>query len=164
MAWFADKLIAASGGDYTTLAAFENAYDGEDISSTDGVRARVKGETGDTSTIYFAGWLAGQSASCKIVITAETGYGLQDRVNWKGADGSGDDARINKPLLFNETSNALFADMYNIEFMATLGFTNAGAESVFRCWNCLLRDGTSHGLYTSSGTMTIYLANLLIRD
>ncbi|MBW1678189.1 MAG: hypothetical protein JRJ79_16695 [Deltaproteobacteria bacterium] len=48
MAWYADKLIAPSGGDYTKLSDFEAAYDGVDISGTDGVRARLQGTDGTT--------------------------------------------------------------------------------------------------------------------
>lgn len=164
MAWFADKLIAASGGDYTTLAAFEAAYDGESLTGTDGVRARIKGTTSDSGFVYFSGWQAGQSSSCKIVITAEAGYGIQDRTNWTGADGSGNDAILPCRLNFNEGTNALYIDFYNIEFVGDFTSTAAVNGNVYRVWNCLLRDSGYHALSFSGGTATVYIANLLIRD
>lgn len=167
MAFYGDDLIVADGsGDFQTLAAFESYYDGVDISATDGVRARIKGTPGDSSVIYFAGWQSGQDADCKIVITADTGCGLQDRVGWTGADGSGNDAILPAQIIyFQETTNPIFLDIYNIEIQKLFSFGNTSDGSRLRIWNCLLRDSASHGIYAVGGANTVvYLANLLIRD
>lgn len=167
MAWYADKTIipaAIGGGDFTNLAAFEAFYDGLDISGTDGVRARHRGLSDDSSEIYFSDWQSGQSSSCKIVITAETNYGIQDRSGWTGADGSGDDARLVYPIQVSEATNAIYMDTNNIEMAQEIKWLCA-AGGELRVWNCLIRDSTNFGIRVAScGTSTIYLANLLIRD
>ena len=57
MAYYADVTIipaAIGGGDFTSLTAFEAFYDGLNLSGTDGVRARMKGTTDDSTGIYFS--------------------------------------------------------------------------------------------------------------
>lgn len=173
MAFHADDLIydTGSGGDYDDLAAFEAAYDGIDISATDGVRARVRGETTDGATVDWTGWQAGQDADCKIVITADKDgdsslKGIQERSGWTGGDGAGTDAIIGDRQSINETTNPICIDIYNIESIGYLFFDCQGNNNIIRIWNCLIRDTGDYGItfYSHLGTTTVYLANLLVRD
>jgi len=164
MAYHADELIYA-GETYEDLASFEAAYEGVDISATDGVRARIRGATTDSGNVYFADWQAGQDADCKIVITAETGYGIQDRSSWTGGDGSGDNAIITQRIYVYDDSQPICMDIHNIEMSAAIPATGDAANNIFRAWNCLIRDTGTHGIsFSSVGTTTFFLANLLIRD
>lgn len=157
MAWHADKLIATSGGDYTTLQAFESAYDGVDISATDGVRARIKGAPTGSIT-YWTGWASGQDVDCKIVVEAESGCECD------GTDGSGDDAVIGSNQYIYEGTNDLYMDFKNIDFDCPSSYNGITWKTggTLRVSKCLFRDGGKDGVSAEScRTSNIYVGGCL---
>ncbi|HCV42632.1 MAG TPA: hypothetical protein DGH68_04040 [Bacteroidetes bacterium] len=132
MAWAADDLVAASGGDYSTLTAWEAGRQGT-TPSGDGVRARVSGELTEPDVIYLSGWQSGYSSSCKIVITAATGQFTDGKTTTSGA-------RINKRIVVYEQTNDIYLDVVGIQFHSDLNgiefnsSAHGGVVSIARCF------------------------------
>jgi len=164
MAWYADKLIAPSGGDYTKLSDFEAAYDGVDISGTDGVRARLQGTDGTTSnSIYWTGWQAGQSSSCKIVVEADSGYETD------GTDGDGSSvATITKVFsLYGSSNGDLYFEVHGIEFDAgSVNSDNSFTGGDIEITKCLFHDYTSPATidFGSTATLSAKIGGCIVRD
>jgi len=169
MAWYADVLIAPSGGDYTALNTFEAAYDGLDMSGTDGVRARLQGTDGTSSNfIYWGDWVTPLSETCKVVVQADDGYETD------GFDGDGTtNARNAKTWsVYGTVSEPNYFDIKNIEFYnsSVSGVTSPGMCGVVRISKCVFRDSAIalgsvilQGVY-SGGTATMYVGGCLIKD
>ena len=163
MAYYADKTVG-SGKDYASLALFEDAYDHVDITGTDGVRARLTGICQTETYKIFAGWQAGQTSSCKIVITADAGE-FTDGIS----DGGG--AEINSLLYFtNGASYPLCVDIIGIEFSGRAGliqFTTTAANNIYRVAKCLFvgTGATGQGIiFGSSGVTTGYIGGCVFRN
>ena len=159
-----NELIAASGGDHTTIASFEGAHDGETPTNGTNCQGRVKGAITGALT-YWSGWQSGQNATTRIVITAETGSEA-DGVN----DASGDDAILNDDRWYvNEGTNAIYLDITKIEVNIDANYflnvvCDAGGE--IRVAKCVIRDGDGYGV-TASGNdaaVTIYVGGCLFKD
>ena len=101
MAWYADA-TGGSDKDYASLGLFEAAYDGEDFSATDGVRAECYGEIG-TTEVYWTGWVTVMSASCKILVEAAVGEECDGKDLSAGA-------RYNSAWSIGSNTGAFFID------------------------------------------------------
>ncbi|MCP4149799.1 MAG: hypothetical protein GY757_18790 [bacterium] len=138
-------MIAASGGDWTTLAAFEGDHDGDTPSNGTNCQARVKGVPADSGIVYWNGWQSGQNATTRVVITAESGSETDGLT-----DGSGDDAVIEDRQFVHESTNNLYMDWLGLEFHVgntNLHFTNDGGGEI-RVAKCMFRDSTYQAIWT----------------
>ena len=161
MAWYADKLIAPAGGDYTKLGDFEAAYDGIDISGTDGVRARVKGVIVDAANVYWAGWQAGMDVDTRIVVEAESGSECD------GTDATGDDALLAQMNLLNESTQIFNIDFKNLDMGPAgsgMGYFPDGTSSEVRIIKCLFRDIYQAVRALACTTLNLYIGGCLFKD
>ena len=162
MAWYADVLIdPGGGGDHLTLNAFEDAYDHVDISATDGVRGRCKGNVTSSGT-HWTGWQAGQDSGCTILIEPDQSSYWPDGVN----DAAGDDVVVDTNQIISEPTNPMCMDWRGIEF-AVSGLTWGPDSSGNLLWvtKSVFRDRTDNGIYLGScGTTTAYIGGCLFRD
>lgn len=163
MAWYADVTVG-TGKDHATLVAFEAAYDGENISATDGVRGKCTGIV-TTFTVYWAGWQAGQTSSCKIVIIPD---GSGEYTNGKDA---GTGAEINHYQRLDQTTEPICIDFVGLEFseqVTSLLVASTGANNIVRVAKCLFigtGDLGSRGIYVaSSGTTTLNIGGCVFRS
>ena len=146
MAWTANELIAATGGDWTTLAAFEGNHEGDTPTNGTLCQARIKGIPADTGTVYWGGWVAGQNATTRIVIKAETGSET-DGVN----NGAGDDAVIEDRQIVSQGTNPIHLDILNVEFNGVDLFLSQDAGGETRVAKCFFRDSALDGILISDG-------------
>ncbi len=161
MAWYADVTVG-TGKDYATLVLFEAAYDGEDLTGTDGVRGRCTGIV-TTWISYWSGWQAGQTSTCKIVITADTGQFTNGKDLGTGAE-------VNHAFQFDEATNPICIDIVGLElsgFQYPLRLYQDSNNGIFQIAKCLIV-GTGNGGYiiypTGCGTTTVNVGGCIIRS
>lgn len=155
-----DELIAATGGDYTTLTAWEGAHDGETPTNGTTCKARIKGNTGDSGNLYWGGWVSGQNATTYLIITADTGCFTD------GTNGTGDDAVIdNNSWIVDQTTNQLWMDFIGVEFACEWALNQSGGGQV-RFARCFFRDksGSAINCVYTGGDITLKIGGCLFTD
>ena len=153
--------VGSPARDYSTLAAFEAAYDGDGwASSYDNLVAQVRNVPTDSGTVYWAGWSSGMTSAHRIVVEAYPGQ----ETNFV------DDAyggRIEDRHVIAEATNAVFMDFRNLDFHVTAAegiyvqaSSSAGQE--YRITKCMVRDSSSSGIRVQTvGTTTVYVGGCL---
>ena len=148
------KVIDPGGGeDYTKLADFESAYDGNDWSANDNLVAQVKGVPNDANIVYWNGWSGvTQSSSHRLVIEAYAGQETDFTDDHAGG-------RIEDRQYVSD-SNVLYMDWKSLEFHVSvhdalqLGQDGGGEVRVTKS---MFRDSGNKGILAYNNTVAFNL-------